>query len=66
MNKLVPGQRDENGDIWFARSLADLDKLTQKTLECGSELSSDHPGFNDQDYRQRRRKIVELALAYKQ
>ena len=34
-------------------------------MDAGSDLESDHPGFNDDEYRERRRAITEAALAYK-
>ena len=34
-------------------------------MDAGSDLESDHPGFNDDEYRARRRAITEAALAYK-
>lgn len=51
---------------WFPRKINDLDKFSQKILEAGGELTSDHPGFNDKLYRERRNHISEIALAYKQ
>lgn len=31
---------------WFPRRIEDLDTVSQKTLDAGSDLESDHPGFN--------------------
>lgn len=31
---------------WFPRHIEELDKISQKTLDAGSDLESDHPGFN--------------------
>lgn len=50
---------------WFPRHISDFDHFTQKTLDAGEDLESDHPGFNDQEYRDRRSKITEQAKTYK-
>eukprot|EP01091_Cochliopodium_minus_P021456 TRINITY_DN981_c0_g1_i1.p1 TRINITY_DN981_c0_g1~~TRINITY_DN981_c0_g1_i1.p1 ORF type:complete len:434 (-),score=140.13 TRINITY_DN981_c0_g1_i1:32-1333(-) len=63
-NILVMGS--EKKDIpWFPRKPSDLDLLGRKTMEYGSELDSNHPGFKDEKYRERRRKIAEIAQNYK-
>lgn len=49
---------------WFPRSEGDLDHLRQRILEGGDQLQADHPGFNDPEYRERRRRIAENALKY--
>ncbi len=36
-----------------------------KVLECGAELSADHPGFTDPVYRERRAEITKLTGTYK-
>jgi phenylalanine-4-hydroxylase len=53
------------GGIWFPRSMRDLDRFAAQSLAAGAELESDHPGFNDPVYRERRAKIAEVALTYK-
>jgi len=50
---------------WFPRKISDLDLFGGKTLEFGEELSSDHPGFTDENYRNRRKEIVQIAQNYK-
>ena len=49
---------------WFPQSVKDIDKF-QHIYMYGSELDSDHPGFTDKCYRQRRRMFAELANLYK-
>jgi len=49
---------------WFPRKQSDLD-LCIKTLDAGADLESDHPGFNDQEYRKRRQMICDLNASYK-
>jgi len=50
---------------WFPTHIADIDQFSTKTLDAGAELESDHPGFNDTLYRERRRMIVHNASTYK-
>lgn len=55
----------EHSVPWFPRKVNDLDAFASKTLEYGAELSADHPGFTDEDYRKRRSEITAIAKAYK-
>jgi phenylalanine-4-hydroxylase len=50
---------------WFPTHISDIDNFSTKTLDAGTELESDHPGFNDEEYRERRRLIVATAAQYK-
>lgn len=50
---------------WFPRKISELDSFSGKTLDAGAELESDHPGFSDQNYRDRREVIVGNAKAYR-
>lgn len=50
---------------WFPRHISELDQVADNTLDAGSELESDHPGFNDPDYRRRRGEIEALARSYR-
>jgi len=50
---------------WFPSTIRDIDSFSTKTLDAGAELEADHPGFNDAEYRQRRRMIVDAAITYK-
>jgi phenylalanine-4-hydroxylase len=47
---------------WFPRYIAELDAVAPHTLDAGSELTADHPGFSDARYRKRRAEIEALAL----
>lgn len=44
---------------WFPQKITDLDSFATKTLDAGSDLEADHPGFHDEVYRTRRSAIVE-------
>lgn len=48
---------------WFPRHIAELDLIADHTLDAGSELEADHPGFHDDAYRQRRALFEQLARA---
>eukprot|EP00921_Rhytidocystis_pertsovi_P014524 GHVQ01023479.1.p1 GENE.GHVQ01023479.1~~GHVQ01023479.1.p1 ORF type:complete len:492 (-),score=33.57 GHVQ01023479.1:677-2152(-) len=50
---------------WFPRTLSDIDNFSQQTLDAGTEINSDHPGFHDAEYRARRNHIVSMACEYK-
>ena len=50
---------------WFPKSLNDMDTFAERVLDCGNELTADHPGFTDQVYRLRRSEITEIAKKFK-
>ena len=50
---------------WFPRRISDLDQIANNTLDAGSDLEADHPGFHDPQYRQRRALIDQLARRYR-
>jgi hypothetical protein len=52
--------------IWFPTRIQDLDRFPSNVLSYGIHLEADHPGFNDAVYRERRTKIVNVAIKYKQ
>ncbi len=56
---------DERTVPWFPRQVAELDRIAGRTLDAGSALESDHPGFHDAGYRARRAHIDALARRYR-
>lgn len=51
---------------WFPSRIQDLDRFPSNILSYGIHLDADHPGFNDAVYRERRQKIADIAIKYKQ
>ncbi|XP_055531347.1 protein henna [Wyeomyia smithii] len=50
---------------WFPRRIRDLDRFANQILSYGAELDSDHPGFTDPTYRERRKYFADIAFNYK-
>lgn len=50
---------------WFPRRAKDLDLVANQILDAGTDLQSDHPGFQDPTYRQRRKELSDMARNYK-
>ncbi|KAJ3296582.1 hypothetical protein HDU79_006204 [Rhizoclosmatium sp. JEL0117] len=69
--KVITGyDSTENGSLtasvpWFPRKIADIDTFVDHTITYGAELDADHPGFKDDEYRQRRAEIAEIARKYR-
>jgi len=58
-----PGERDVP---WFPQKVKDMD-FTVDTLDGGTDLiNDDHPGFKDEEYKERRNMLAETAVSYKQ
>ncbi len=42
-----------------------MDKIANRTLDAGTDLEADHPGFHDGEYRKRRAVLAQVALNYR-
>jgi phenylalanine-4-hydroxylase len=52
---------DDKQVHWFPRHINELDLIANRTLDAGVDLESDHPGFNDAVYRERRGNLAKMA-----
>lgn len=50
---------------WFPRHVAELDHIANNTLDAGTALAADHPGFHDRQYRARRALVDALARQHR-
>jgi phenylalanine-4-hydroxylase len=51
---------------WFPTSIRDFDHIGRRTLSSGDGIQeTDHPGFNDKEYRKRREIITQASLSAK-
>jgi hypothetical protein len=55
---------DEKDVHWFPRHISELDAIAHRTLDAGVDLESDHPGFRDPKYRERRAVLARNALQH--
>lgn len=64
-DKSVEGSVEESIP-WFPTRIKELDQFANRILSYGAELDSDHPGFTDPVYRERRKEFADIAFNYKQ
>ena len=50
---------------WFPRHVQELDRVAGNTLDAGTALAADHPGFKDPQYRRRRALVDALARRHR-
>lgn len=55
----------EPASVWFPRHISELCHCCTALFKYGSELDTDHPGYGDAEYVQRRREIAEISKNYK-
>jgi phenylalanine-4-hydroxylase len=56
---------DEKEVQWFPRHISELDLIADRTLDAGTDLEGDHPGFHDSLYRERRAHLTEAAKQHR-
>jgi phenylalanine-4-hydroxylase len=56
---------DEKDVHWFPRHISELDLIAHRTMDAGTDLESDHPGFHDMTYRARRGELTVSAQNHK-
>eukprot|EP00730_Choanoeca_flexa_P002075 TRINITY_DN10900_c0_g1_i2.p1 TRINITY_DN10900_c0_g1~~TRINITY_DN10900_c0_g1_i2.p1 ORF type:complete len:512 (+),score=104.61 TRINITY_DN10900_c0_g1_i2:1184-2719(+) len=56
---------DTDNPEWFPRRIRELDMFADRVLDAGRDLQSDHPGFTDKTYRERRAYFADIAISYK-
>lgn len=50
---------------WYPKHISDLDKVANRVIHGGTDLESDHPGFHDVLYKERRSELANIAMNYK-
>jgi hypothetical protein len=56
---------DEKEVHWFPRHISELDLIANRTLDAGTDLEANHPGFHDEAYRRRRATLANVALQHR-
>jgi tyrosine 3-monooxygenase len=55
----------DNNEIWFPTHVSEMDKCNHLVLKFQPEMTTDHPGFHDKEYRARRMEIADIAFNYR-
>lgn len=64
--KLLPvPNAPATSSVWFPRCISELHRCCTALFKYGSDLGTDHPGYGDAEYAQRRRVIAEISKDYK-
>ena len=56
--------RNFSTEVWFPLRTSNLFEATKHTIEAGTHLEADHPGFHDSVYRKRRDELASIARGY--
>jgi phenylalanine-4-hydroxylase len=62
---ILDNDPDTSNPTWFPRRIRELDIFASRVLGACEDLESDHPGFHDQAYRERRNYFAAIANKYK-
>ena len=52
-------------DKWYPKSKQDIDIVANNIICYDDQLESTHPGFNDENYKNRRSQIAKIAMEFK-
>lgn len=56
--------REERDGPWFPQSIHELHRCCTNLFKYGHELTPDHPGYGDDAYVERRKRIAKIAKGY--
>ena len=60
----LPSAEPDDQHPWFPKHISELKRCCTALFKYGSELATDHPGYGDEHYVQRRRTIADVSKNY--